>query len=150
MLPEMLEAKVGAYRILWYCGADSAEYTCTVQQFCLQGKLLSFQKWYKEREADLVSCSTARSLSRSFCWRGPRHIQLSKPMRQQSQLVMRALGRDWFLTSSPEVFPASHEAEMWGDALLCSSEWMAHSSVKGPFKGTVQAQWADFSQDVVN
>lgn len=52
-------------------------------------------------------------------WRVPCHIQLSKCACQQSLLVTRARGRDWFLTSSPEIFPASHEAEMCGDA-FCS------------------------------
>lgn len=107
-----------------------------MQRFCLQGKLLSFQKWYEEKEADLVSRSTAHSLSCSFCWRGLCHIQLSKCMRQQSLLVMRALGRDWFLTSSPEIFPTRHEAEMCGDALLSgnSPPTLSNSLSKEPFR----------------
>lgn len=66
-------------------------------------------------------------LSRSFYWRGLCHIRLSECTCQQSLLVRRAWGMgggeesggvgDRFLTSSPEIFPASHEAaEMCSDA----------------------------------
>ncbi|CAB1447303.1 unnamed protein product [Pleuronectes platessa] len=74
-------------------------------------------------------------------------IQLSKFMRQQSLLVTRALGRDWFLTSSPEIFfqrgVRRRCAAMLGSARLGSAG-------KGWFKGAVQAQWAGPSQVVVN
>lgn len=79
--------------------------------FCLQGKLLSFQKWYEGRERSWFGEQPN--------WRVPCHIQLSKCVRQQSLLVTRAWGRDWFLTSSPEIFQASHGAEMCSDA-FCS------------------------------
>lgn len=74
--------------------------------FCLRGKMCSSPKRCEGREADLVSCSTGRTLSCSSCWRGLCHIQLSKCARQQSPLVMRATGREWFRTSSPETLPA--------------------------------------------
>lgn len=98
--------------------------------------------WWSAQQCTLFPAASA--------FEGSCHIQLSKCMRQQSLLVMRALGRDWFLTSSPEIFPTSHEAEMCGDAPNCSSAGMAHDAVEGSFKGAVQTQWADPSQVVVN
>lgn len=78
------------------------------------------------RREELIwrSCSMARPLSRSFYRRGLCHIRLSECTCQQSLLVRRAWGwgvergvGDRFLTSSPEIFPASHEAaEMCSDA----------------------------------
>lgn len=49
-------------------------------------------------------------------------------------------GRDWFLTSSPEIFPASDEAEMCGGAFL-------GGSVRGPFKAAAQVVSADLTLD---
>lgn len=99
-------------------------------------QLWSFQKWYEGREADLVSCWTAHSFSCSLCWRGLCHIQLSKCTRQQSLLVMRALGRDGFLTSSPEIVPTRHEEEVCGDALLCrNSPWIIQSPFQSCHSG---------------
>lgn len=52
-------------------------------------------------------------------------------------------GRDWFSTSSPEIFPASDEAEMCGGAFLSGS-------VRGPFKAAAQVFWADLILVVVH
>ena len=98
-----------------------------------------------ERKPDLVNCSTERSLSRGFSWRRLCHIQQSKPVHQQSQLVREGFGesvdstiRSWGVSNAP-----------WGRNVwkMCSSSQPSGcASFMCPFHSAAQAQWADVSQ----
>lgn len=66
-------------------------------------------------------------------------LRLERPLSHSAiKVYMSAIsasqkgwGRDWFLTSFPEIFPACDEAEMCGGAFL-------GGSVRGPFKTATQ------------
>lgn len=102
-----------------------------------RGQLLSFQMCvWGERSRFGELLNSTLSFSCCFCRRRLCHIQLSKCTRQQSLLVMRALGRNGFLTSSPEIFPARHEAEMCSDALLCrNGPWISQRFLQSSRSG---------------
>lgn len=96
---------------------------CPAQKFHW-GKLLSFPRCYTERVADLVIGSTVH-----YSFPAAPLGEGSVTVRHQSVCVSRVLGRNWFLPSSPEVFPPCQEGETCENTLLRSCGRSPLSSV---------------------
>lgn len=104
--------------ILWACRTHMRSPAWLMRWICRAFK--------SDTRRDELIWRAARLFARSVCRRALCRIQPSKCVCQQSLLVTRTLGRDWFLTSlHPKTHPTRREAEICGDAhpCLCLKGW---------------------------